>query len=100
MIPTFAFPGESAPGQFGPSIVIPPGPTRRRSRRKLHRAPSRIQHGGLDIDRPIGLPELRSTFFGVRPVKPHDDRMRNLHLVERLEDPARDLVTAGDAPED
>ena len=25
MIPTFAFPGESAPGQFGPSIVIPRG---------------------------------------------------------------------------
>ena len=23
MIPTFAFPGESAPGQFGPSIVTP-----------------------------------------------------------------------------
>ena len=25
MIPTFAFPGESAPGQFGPSIVTPFG---------------------------------------------------------------------------
>ena len=25
MIPTFAFPGESAPGQLGPSIVIPRG---------------------------------------------------------------------------
>jgi hypothetical protein len=25
MIPTFAFPGDSAPGQFGPSIVIPRG---------------------------------------------------------------------------
>ena len=25
MIPTFAFPGERAPGQFGPSIVIPRG---------------------------------------------------------------------------
>ena len=25
MIPTFALPGESAPGQFGPSIVIPLG---------------------------------------------------------------------------
>ena len=26
MIPTFAFPGESAPGQFGPSMVTPRGP--------------------------------------------------------------------------
>ena len=25
MIPTFAFPGESAPGQFGPIIRIPSG---------------------------------------------------------------------------
>jgi hypothetical protein len=25
MIPTFAFPGESAPGQLGPSIVTPFG---------------------------------------------------------------------------
>jgi len=25
MIPTFAFPGESAPGQFGPSIAMPFG---------------------------------------------------------------------------
>ena len=25
MIPTFAFPGESAPGQLGPSIVMPFG---------------------------------------------------------------------------
>ena len=25
MIPTLAFPGESAPGQFGPSIVTPRG---------------------------------------------------------------------------
>ena len=38
--------------------------------------------------------------LGVRPVEPHDDGLVDPHLVERLEDPARDLVAARDAAED
>ena len=67
---------------------------------QLHRAPGRLQHRGLDVDRRVGLLEQSPSLLRVRPVEPDDDRVADLHPVERREDPARHLVAARDPAED
>ena len=47
-----------------------------------------------------GLGEDPPALLGVRAVEADDHRKLELHLVERLQDPARDLVAARDAAED
>src|SRR4029453_5640266 len=44
--------------------------------------------------------ERAGAFPRIRPVEPNDDRVVDRHLLEGSEDPACDLVAAGDAAED
>ena len=48
----------------------------------------------------VGLGEERAALLVVGAVEPHDERDPRLDLVERLDQPVRDLVAARDAAED
>ena len=69
--------------------------------RQLHGAPRAVEHRRLDVEvRRRSLRQEPPTLFGVRAVEANDDRILDLHLRERLQDPARDLVAARDPSED
>ena len=70
-------------------------------RRQLHGASGAVEHRRLRVHvRRVRLTEQPTSFLGVRPVEPDDDRVLDPHLRERLQDPASNLVAAGDPAED
>ena len=71
------------------------------SGRELHRATRAVEHRRLGLEvRERRVAQDRSAFLGIRPVEAHDDRKLEPHLLDRLQDPARNLVAARDATED
>ena len=78
----------------------------RASSRRRHAASSTallrgVEHRRLDVEvRRRGVGEDPPPLLGVRAVEADDDRQLDLHLVERLQDAARDLVAARDPAED
>ena len=72
--------------------VMPPAPPR--ARRPRASSARRAGSGGAASAR------IGAALLGVRAVEADDERQLEPHLLERLQDPARDLVAARDAAED
>src|SRR4026209_2736294 len=69
--------------------------------RQLDGTPRPVEHRRLGVEvRRRSLQQDPPPLLGVRPVEAHDDRVLDRHLLEGLQDPARDLVAARDPAED